>query len=303
MVGMIQTCKHCGAPLAATMDDRCPSCGARMNEISAPMQLPRPPASAAPGDPPPDSQLPARYAPAITPSPVSTASAPPLARPARQSRRRLWLILGLVGALLLTLCGGCGGVLYWAIASQLAPSQANEALLLQDSLLDSNGALPFLENHCGYVSEGYLVDGASCIANAGPFDDIDISVTVRQISGSVNGFYGIMLRQHDGQNAYIFDISTDGSWRFQKITANSFFPDTPNREIFVLPTRDQYLHAGRTNTLLVRAIGGHFTFYGNNFKLGEVDDSGGYSSGGIGLVATQGARAAFTKLLVTRPKE
>jgi hypothetical protein len=53
--------------------------------------------------------------------------------------------------------------------------------------------------------------------------------------------------------------------------------------------------------LLVRAIGGHFTLHANNFKLGEVDDSE-YSSGGIGLGATEGAQAVFTYILMTQPK-
>ena len=249
--------------------------------------------------------LPAEYKALARQGPPSPST--PGAQGAKpRNRRRLWLILGLLGALLLALCGGCGGVLYWAVASQLAPNQANEAVLLQDDLLNTTGAWPFQENHCGYVSSGYLVNGASCVANAGPFDDIDISVTVRQISGAVNGSYGVIFRQHDGQhdgqNAYIFDISTAGEWRFWKMTANSLFPDQPNLTFFVLRTPDQYIHSGGSaNTLFVRAIGGHFTLYANNFKQGEVDDSGGYSSGGVGLVATDGARAAFTKLLVTRP--
>ena len=35
-------------------------------------------------------------------------------------------------------------------------------------LLNTTGAWPFQENHCGYVSSGYLVNGALCVANAAP---------------------------------------------------------------------------------------------------------------------------------------
>jgi hypothetical protein len=208
---MIETCKHCGAPLAGTTGDRCLSCGARMDAMRSSMLPSITPASEPHVDPPPGNVTQAGYIPLLLPAQLSPASAPTPTPPARKSKRRLWIILGVVGALLLAVCGGCGDILYWAISSQLAPKQAGETVLFQDSLLDSTGAWPFQENHCGYVSTGYLVNGASCIANAGPFDDLDISVTVHQINGSVAGFYGVMFRQHDGQNAYIFDISTDGS--------------------------------------------------------------------------------------------
>jgi len=184
----------------------------------------------------------------------------------------------------------------------LAPNQANETVLFQDTLLDSTGSWPFQEHRCGYISTGYLVNGGICLASAGSFENFDLSVTVRQQAAAASGFYGLVFRQHDGQNAYIFDISTAGEWRFWKITANSLFPDEPNRTFFVLPDSDPYIHSGGSaNTLLVRAIDGHLTLYANNFKLGEVEDSA-YSSGGFGLGATEGAQAVFTNILITQPK-
>jgi hypothetical protein len=184
----------------------------------------------------------------------------------------------------------------------LAPNQANETVLFQDDLLDSTSAWPFQEHLCGYISTGYLVNGGICVASAGSYEDFDLSVTVRQQAGATTGFYGLVFRQHDGQNAYIFDISTNGEWRFWKITANSLFPDEPNRTFFVLPTADPYIHlGGGANTIFVRAVGGHFTLYANNFRLGEVDDSD-YSSGGVGLEASDGAQAVCTHILMTRPK-
>jgi len=74
------------------------------------------------------------------------------------------------------------------MASQLAPNQRNETVLIQDNSLDPTGAWPFQESHCGYVSSGYLVNRASRVANGDPFDDIDISDVARQISGAVTGF-------------------------------------------------------------------------------------------------------------------
>jgi len=71
-----------------------------------------------------------------------------------------------------------------------------------------------------------------------------------------------MFRQHEGQNAYIFDISIAAARRFWKMTAQSLFPDQPNRTYFVLRTPDQHIHSGGSaNTVFVRAIGGHFTLY------------------------------------------
>jgi hypothetical protein len=251
---------------------------------------------------PSDALAQTRHAPEVLMIPASAAPPP---QQVKQSRRRLWLVLGLVGALVLALCGGCAGTLYWAISSQLAPSQTGATILFQDTLLDSTSAWPNRQSECGYVTAGYLVNGAWCLADAGPFDNVDISVTVRQIEGAQAGFYGILFRQHDGQNAYVFDVSTDGSWTFQNISPIDLFPESPKHEIFVYPQRDQFIHTGgAANTLLVRAIGHHFTFFANNLKLGEADDTDSepYTSGYLGLASTQGAQAAFTNLLVTRPR-
>jgi hypothetical protein len=277
--------------------DRCPSCGARIDTTRAPMQPPIAPASE------PSANQQAHSTPEIMPTPASPGSAPPLTPPVKRNRRRLWLILGLVGALVLAICGSGGGVLYWAITSQLAPNQASETVLYKSSLHDSNADWPYSLNHCDFLTAGYLVSGGICVASEGPFDDTDISVTVRENNGSQGGFYGLVFRQHDGLNAYIFDISTAGQWRFYKIAANAFFPDKPNEEIFLLPTSDKRIHSGgAANTLLVRVIGGRFTFYANNFKLGEWDDTGGYASGRVGFIATQGVQAVFTNVLVTKPR-
>jgi hypothetical protein len=235
---------------------------------------------------------------ALPPPPVAQATA-------RRSRARLWLILGLVGALVVALCGGGGGVAIWAIVSQLAPSQAGETVLLQDSLLGPSRPWPSQANQCEYVPTGYLVEGAWCVAAEGPFDAVDISVTLRPIAGAVGGSYGIVFRQREGQHGYLFDISPAGVWRFAKVSASVVAPDSPNVETFVWPTRDRNLHVGNAaNTILVRAVGGHFTFYANNVRLGEATDtdSDRFDAGGIGLAASPGAEAVFSGLLVTRPR-
>ncbi len=223
--------------------------------------------------------------------------------PKTRNRRRFWLILGLVGALILALCGGCGGTLYWAISSQLAPSQAGATVLYKSSLRDADSAWPSQSDHCVYAAAGYVVDGGVCLGQTSAFDDFDLSVTVAQASGATAGFYGVLFRQHGGLNSYLFDISTAGQWRFRRIAANAYFPDQPNEQIFVLPKSDAFIRTGgATNILLIHAVGGRFTFYANNFKLGEVDDSGGYASGQVGFIATAGAVAVFTDLLITAPR-
>src|SRR5436309_2783202 len=120
---MIEMCKHCGAALASVTADRCPSCGARIDALRPPMQPTITPTAAPRVLPPPNPEAQTRYTPEIALAPVSPASAAPVTSPvtppARRSRRRLWLILGLVGALVLAICGSGGGILYWAITSQL----------------------------------------------------------------------------------------------------------------------------------------------------------------------------------------
>src|SRR5262249_40212456 len=139
VVDMIATCKHCGAPLVTTTGDRCPACGARTDAAPSSTQPPMTLATGTRVDQPSNALEQTSHAPDVL---MSSASAAPV----KQSRRRLWLVLGLVGALVLALCGGCAGTLYWAIASQLAPSQRGETVLFQDTLLDATGAWPYLQS-------------------------------------------------------------------------------------------------------------------------------------------------------------
>src|SRR5689334_12318416 len=139
VVDMIATCKHCGAPLVNTTGDRCPACGARTDAAPSFIQ---PPMNLAPESRvarPSEALAQASHAPDVLMTPASVTPPP---KQVKQSRRRLWLALGLVGALALALCGGCAGTLYWAISSQLAPSQTGATILFQDTLLDSTSAWP-----------------------------------------------------------------------------------------------------------------------------------------------------------------
>jgi hypothetical protein len=268
---MFETCAHCGAALSAS-DARCAICGASVGSTSLPLtrELSSGGDSSATSLPGTTSVFPltsssqseytARQAQGAALPPALSASGP---KP--RNGRRFWLILGLVGALVLALCAGCSGALYWAISSQLAPSQAGAQVLYKSSLRNADSAWPSHTDHCVYAGAGYFVDGGICLAHTSAMDDFDLSVTVAQASGATAGLYGVLFRQHDGLNAYILDISSDGRWRFRRIAPNAYFPDQPNEQIFILPTRDPFIRAGgAANTLLIHAVGGHFTLYANH---------------------------------------
>ena len=246
---MLETCKHCGAALSAS-DARCATCGASVGSTSLPLirelssggdssatSLPGT-TSVFPPAPPSQAEYTARQAQGAPWPPAHGASGP---KP--RNRRRFWLILGLVGALVLALCAGCSGTLYWAISSQWAPSQAGAQVLYKSSLRDADSAWPLQSDHCASAGAGYFVDGGICLAHTSAMDDFDLSFTVAQASGATAGFYGVLFRQHDGLNAYIFDISSDGRWRFRRIAPNAYFPDQPNEQAFIIAD-ERPLHSG-----------------------------------------------------------
>lgn len=110
-------------------------------------------------------------------------------------------------------------------------------------------------------------DGEGLYSAAAPyFGDFDITVDSRVMGGvfdgSNNNGYGILFRQRDRANYYVFLVSSDGSYRVKQVVDNSsrflsdwIFTDSINTEI------------GSGNTLRVVGYGDHFQFFINGEQM------------------------------------
>ena len=105
-----------------------------------------------------------------------------------------------------------------------------------------------------------------------------LSVKTRQLSGSTDGFYGMLLRGNGSHQYYFFGIDSSQHWTFSLVTDG-------NGKALIPATSDSHLNGGlnASNTITIRAKGAHFVFYANGAQLGQTDD-GTRASGTIALL-------------------
>jgi len=109
-------------------------------------------------------------------------------------------------------------------------------------------------------------------------DDVDVEVETTQVSGPDNNDHGLLLRYVDGNNFYRFTISGTGYYSFDK------FKDG-NWDTLVDWTESSAILTGRaTNRLRVVCQGATFTFYVNDVRVGQAQDSD-FPSGDVGIEA------------------
>lgn len=132
----------------------------------------------------------------------------------------------------------------------------------------------------GVMRLGVESAGEGIYSAASPyFDDFDITVDTRVIDGVFDGqnnnAYGVIFRQLDRQNYYVFLVSSDGSYRLKRVLGNSstflsdwVFTDAINTEI------------GTTNTIRVVGHGDNFQFFINDelMALCIPDEAGAQST-------------------------
>lgn len=137
--------------------------------------------------------------------------------------------------------------------------------------------------HSFFANGGYELAGAwIAYAPSGQFGDGSVSVQARQISGAPNLFYGLLLRG-DGDNLfYFFGVNGSQQWTFSVVRNG-------NGQSLSGQTTDAHIHAGlnATNTLTVRAVGGHFVFYVNGAQVGQADD-GSIAAGTLAVINPSG---------------
>ena len=192
-------------------------------------------------------------------------------------------------------------------ASTEKPTQATTQLLFQDDFSDPSSGwnrVATNEGETNYTDNVYriFVNSTDLDIWAKPglnFIDARIEVDAYKVDGERNNRFGILCRV-DGTNFYAFLISSDGYYGIGKV----------KDQVFTLLGMDTLqpspaIRIGSDlNHLRADCIGSQLTFYVNNQKIAEADDSE-FKSGDVGLMAgtydTPGTDIRFDNFAVYRP--
>ena len=273
----------------------CPDCGAVYSkedlfcgECGRPLSTETPPGESS-TPPPVEVQATATHKPAKRPP----APAPVAPQPKR-TFSKLAVILGVVIFLLLCLCVAGAGLLFSIVEESVAnPTGAIPAqgeLLYQEDFRDPGSGWDTWSDES---TAGKYVDGEyrlavydedymawSYPADTHEFKDFAIEADARQVEGSLDSTFGLIVRhQVDEEQYYWFQISGDGYYSVEKkgeggwILLQEWEPSDAIK---------QGLDA--TNRLRVVCYGDRFSFYANETHLTDlVDDT--LRAGAIGLAA------------------
>ncbi|WIG59828.1 MAG: hypothetical protein OJF49_002575 [Ktedonobacterales bacterium] len=231
--------------------------------------------------------------------PLSSGSSSALASvlaplPVRKQRRQ-FPVLFVAIALIVVCVLGSGGVLVYNVIQ-------NRNVLYSNAMTGlANDASTWPDDaNCFGRSDGYHITAAdACFPLQSPYQDENISVDVKRISGDGEGFFGIAFRlldpaQYGKGNYYFFGIDTSDDWSVSKVV-NS----TPS--YLLHPTASDAIHTGANsvNHLEVRVHLDTYQFFINGQKVGQTEDST-YLLGQYGLVGADGMEVVFTDFQVTR---
>lgn len=150
------------------------------------------------------------------------------------------------------------------------------------------------DGHCAPKTDGYhIVGNFVCSAPFGTSTNLDISVRVKQTSGTVLAPYGVVWRATQSGTsvgtAYEFAVDGNGKWVFMKSTGGSSKQVVPYTANAVIKRG-----LGAINTLEVRAQGPTFTFLVNGKQVGKVTDSTIAAGGRCGLAGFTGIEVVFS---------
>jgi hypothetical protein len=107
--------------------------------------------------------------------------------------------------------------------------------------------------------------------------DFDVEVETTEVSGPDNNDHGVLFHYVDADNFYRFSISGTGAYTFDKLKNNEW-------TTLVDWTKSSAILPGRaTNRLRVLCQGNTFTFFVNDVRVGDAQDSD-FTSGKLGLI-------------------
>ncbi len=166
-------------------------------------------------------------------------------------------------------------------------------ILYQDSMTDNpSGWVNDSSRGCTEQSDGYHVTGASCFAPGVNVGDAGMAVDTLEASTTSTSAFGIVFREADANDLYVFEISADGRWAAYKLVSGTktFLQNfTANSAINT--------GSGATNNLNVIAIGSNFSFSVNGTTVGTATDSS-ISSGQWGVGSSSSTEIVFTNVLI-----
>src|SRR5262249_756553 len=209
----------------------------------------------------------------------------------------LVVIVGTLAAVLLLKPGGGTTAIATATATPTLAPTATPVVIYQNTLLGSQPDWP-TDSTCSGKSDGYHIKSSRessflCAPDLASQSDMNIAVTLKQISGDESIYAGIALRRPSQGNSYVFGVNADGRWVFGKFTSGTFSIIAGDAASTAV---QRNLNA--INTLQVTAKEAHFTFFVNGIQVGQADDSS-YSTGKIGLLIGGAIEAVFTNLAIT----
>jgi len=107
--------------------------------------------------------------------------------------------------------------------------------------------------------------------------NLALSVEAHSVAGTDDNEYGVIFRYVDGDNFYMFTISSDGQYHMQMQLNNEWVTLKPW-------TKSNLIHQGQaTNLIRIEARGTELQCYVNGELLTIVDDAT-FTSGNVGLV-------------------
>jgi hypothetical protein len=151
------------------------------------------------------------------------------------------------------------------------------------------------QDGCNFEADGlHVTDNFTCFAPITEQTDVEVSVTLKQISGPTFKWAGGISLRSTPATAYQFVATSDGSWAFFKCLKDQQYC-TP-----LVQKDSSVLHTGlgATNTLDITARGSHFEFAINGTASGSFDDTT-FPAGIEGVVGNDGVEVVFTNLTIT----
>lgn len=177
-----------------------------------------------------------------------------------------YLIFGLI--LLLSACAT-------TTTPEASPIATPQSQILVDDFTHphSNWARFDTESGAAYVQneEFFLEDRGKNIAIYAPlvgqkYTDVQISLAVRYVQGSINNWMGAICRQQDEANYYLLAISADGYYLIQLVENDAILP-------LIGPETSEVIHGGKANNQLEAICqGDHLSLRVNGELLATVGD-------------------------------
>lgn len=264
----------------------------------------------------PPQQQPIYQAPAAQPGYQAGYPAAPAqpwvgqqAQAAPQKKSRAGCVIGCLLALVLVVGAVTGGVIYLnnqpggVTVGGLTIGGANTgpgggSVVYQNAMDGSNKSDWTNDSNCFFGSGGYHINaGYICYSPADKVGDAVTTVSVKQTSGPITYFYGLVIRRLSKGNYYEFQIDANGKWRFGKVVNG-----TSTDIVALTPSATIKTGLNQVNTLSVQAQGSHFVFSINGTQVGSADDST-FTRGDTGLIGNDGIEVIYTNLIVANVKK